>query len=226
MATTTVTGIGGIFWGGEGTITEDADDSSPDDGSGRHNLGLLPTARIITLADAIVLTLNGLGDALLGEATDLRFERQYSFGFATDEGMPVEPTSLKLLVRPIEFGRTRADRACEDRAYVLQLGAFKMVNKFAPFEIDMYVNLMASVANLFPENLEVTIAADGTLTLNDEDGEFDIVDGSFVVAENRFFPFILNDAQSMDAHNEIQVLFESRLQLTFLERGRAITEAT
>lgn len=161
----------------------------------------LPTARVLTIADAVVTRINAdlVSYSLTGSAV-----RGYSFGF-TD----AELASLRLVVRPMDLDREYQDKTSEDRKYSIQIGIMKMLSKSNVANIDLYLNMAARIAILFPLNYDLSLG--GGVSVE--------------VVGNRFVPLYFQTTETMDSQ-DASVRFDSRLLLEFRELGRATSEVT
>lgn len=160
----------------------------------------ISTARILTIADAVVTRINTLDTGSI--QTGVVAVRGVSFGF-TDS----ELSKLRIIVRPDDYEGENGNNSEIDQLYKIEIGVLRMVTK-TQAATDPLINLICAIARLFPKQSSLAISSDNLL-----------------IDDNRFTAFYLRNPDMMDSE-DTNVRFDSRLLLTFKELGRAKSEAT
>lgn len=160
----------------------------------------IATARILTVADAVVMRVNALdtGSIQPGAAA----VRGVSFGF-TD----AELNTLRIIVRPDDYEGENGNGDLINQLYKIEIGVLRMVKK-TQVATDPLINLICAIARLFPKQSSLLISGD-----------------EFLIDDNRFTAFYLRNPDMMDSE-DTNVRFDSRLLVTFKEIDRAKSEAT
>ena len=161
-----------------------------------------PTARILTLADAVVAAINTLG--LPPEHPGAAAVRGYGFGLAA-----ASINALRVIVSPKDYEGENANEFEMTQNYMIQVQVLKIVNKHNSAMIDPYLNLAIKIARLFPQESQLTLGSDRLL-----------------VVGNRFSSLLMLPPETDDDMAEASGRFDSRLELVFKELGRSKSEAT
>lgn len=161
----------------------------------------IATARILTIADAVVTRINTLDiDSIQNGASAVR---GISFGF-TDSQL----NTLRIIVRPDDYEGEDGNASEIDLLYKIEIGVLRMVTK-TQAATDPLINLICAIARLFPKKSTLSISG-----------------AELPIEDNRFTAFYLRNPDMMDSEDNTNVRFDSRLLLTFGEPGRAKSEAT
>jgi len=165
-------------------------------------LTAIPTARILTIADAVVAAINTLDlpSIQVGAAA----VRGYSFGF-TDS----ELNMLRVVVRPEDYANAEQTAVAVNQSYKIQVGVLRRVPKRTTVQTDPAMNLTIAIARLFNLGRELTVGSDVLL-----------------VTSQLFIPLFLHDATTMDDPDSSTVRFDSRMDVEFTELGRPLSSAT
>ena len=167
-------------------------------------LTTIETARILTVADAVVTQINTLDLAVIQNG--LAAVRGYSFGF-TDS----ELNKIQIVVRPEDYANEEENRPANaiTQIYRIQIGVLRKVPKRTTVQTDPVLNIAVMIARMFNVGKFLTVGSD-----------------EMQVVGQRFMPLYRHDANTLDNDTETQVRFDSRLDVDFQELERPLAEAT
>lgn len=168
-------------------------------------LTTVETARILTVADAVVAQINTLNLAAIQNG--LAAVRGYSFGF-TDS----ELNKIQIVVRPEDYANEDEENRPANaltQIYKIQIGVLRKVPKRTTVQTDPVLNIAVMIARMFNVGKFLTVGSD-----------------SLQVVGQRFMPLYRHDANTLDNDTETQVRFDSRLDVDFQELERPLAEAT